>query len=390
MIFTLAEYCYQHQLWHPYSRVLRYITVRGGLAIFTALFLSFLLGPLVLRILRRYKIGQNIRQEHVKDLYALHKTKQGTPTMGGILILAVLMLTTLLWADLSHLNIKIMLLTTIGLGAIGFYDDYLKLVKKNNKGLKPRYKLMGQVGIGLVVGCMIYFGGLTGAKLWGAGIPRTLDSVLPFLSQDYTTVLTVPFIKDLLLPLGVCYLFFAILMVVASSNAVNLTDGLDGLAIGQITLCALVYTIFAYAVGNWRIAHYLNILYISGSGELTVFCAALLGAGLGFLWFNCNPAEMFMGDTGSLSLGGILGVVALLIKMELVLVIAGGVFVLETLSVILQVWSYRLRGGKRIFRMAPFHHHLELGGLKETKVVIRLWITAIVCSILALSSLKLR
>lgn len=388
MINFLAEYCFRHDLLLPYSRVLRYITVRAGLAIFTALFLSFIIGPLVLRVLRRYKIGQNIRQEHVKDLYALHKGKQGTPTMGGILILSVLVLTTLLWADWGALNVQVVLLATVGLGALGFMDDYLKLVKKNNKGLPARYKLMGQVGLGLAVGCLIYFNGLPGAKMWGPGAAATGGG--PLLTMQWTDVLTVPFVKDWLIPLGALYILFAILVVVASSNSVNLTDGLDGLAIGQITLCALVYTIFAYAVGNWRIADYLNILYIEGSGELTVFCAALLGAGLGFLWFNCNPAQMFMGDTGSLSLGGILGVVALLIKMELVLVIAGGVFVLETLSVILQVWSFRHRGGKRIFRMAPIHHHFELGGWPEQRVVVRFWIIGMILALAALTTLKLR
>ena len=389
MIYQLAEYCFRDGLWHPYSRVLRYITVRAGLAIFTALFLSFVLGPLVLMVLRRYKIGQNIRQEHVKDLYALHKGKQGTPTMGGILILAVLVLTTLLWADWGALNIQIMLLATVCLGALGFMDDYLKLVKKNNKGLPARYKLMGQVGIGLAVGCLIYFNGLPAAKMWEPGAAAS-GANGPLLTMQWTDVLTVPFVKDWLLGLGALYILFAIFVVVSSSNAVNLTDGLDGLAIGQISLCALVYTIFAYAAGNWRIADYLNILYIEGSGELTVFCAALLGAGLGFLWFNCNPAQMFMGDTGSLSLGGILGVVALLIKMELVLVIAGGVFVLETLSVILQVWSFRHRGGKRIFRMAPVHHHFELGGWPEQRVVVRFWIVGMILALAALTTLKLR
>lgn len=390
MIYLLADYLYTAG-WHaPYWRVLRYVTVRAGLAVLTALALSFLLGPLVERILRSYKIGQNIRREYVENLYQLHKGKQGTPTMGGILILAVLLLTTLLWADLTELKIALMILATIILGSIGFMDDYLKLVKKNSRGLRPRYKLMGQIALGLVVGCFVLFHGLPAAKLWDHHVPRTLDSALPYLTREYTDAVTVPFFKNLILHLGVGYLAFAVLVVMASSNAVNLTDGLDGLAVGQIVFCALVFTICAYVSGNWFIAQYLNLLYISGAAELAVFCAALVGAGIGFLWFNCSPASMFMGDTGSLSLGGILGVVALLIKMEYLLVIVGGVFVIETLSVILQVWSFRLRGGQRLFRMAPLHHHFELGGMAEQKVVVRFWIVGVILALLALSTLKLR
>jgi len=389
MIYHLADYFYSTGHITPYWRILRYVTVRAGLAVFTALALSFILGPLVVKILRRYKASQTVRREHCEELNKLHEGKQGTPTMGGILILVVLVITTLLWADLSQLGIRLMLFTTVCLGTIGFLDDYLKLVKKNSKGLSWRYKVMGQIALGIIVGSFILHNGLVAAKLWGPDIDPGMESVSPYLNREFTDVLTVPFFKNFLLPLGAAYLFLAVLVVVASSNAVNLTDGLDGLAIGHIIFCALVYTIFAYVVGNWKAARYLNVLFIQGSAELAVFCAALVGAGIGFLWFNCHPAEMFMGDTGSLSLGGIVGVVALLIKMELVLIIVGGVFVMEALSVILQVGSFRFRR-KRVFRCAPLHHHYEFGGLKETKIVVRFWIVGIILALLALSTLKLR
>ncbi len=358
-------------LFHPFRdalpgvSVFRYVTFRTGLAAATAFILSLLLGPLVIRTLTRLKMGQHIRQEGPEH----HQVKAGTPTMGGILILGVILLSTLLWCELKSGPIWVALLSLLGFGLVGAFDDAKKLFKQQNLGLKSWQKMALLTGISLLVAFFILHFGLRGT---------------------HTSQLSVPFFKNFRPDVGILLVPWIWLVMVGTSNAVNLTDGLDGLAIGGILILSVTFAILAYVAGNVKMASYLFVPYVAGGAELSVFLGAMAGASLGFLWFNAHPAEVFMGDTGSLGLGGALGTVALMIKQELLLVIAGGLFVAEAVSVILQVGSFKLRGGKRIFRMAPFHHHLELGGLKETKVVIRLWITAIVCSILALSSLKLR
>lgn len=349
----------------PGVSVFRYVTFRTGLAAATAFILALLLGPLVIRTLTRLKMGQHIRQEGPEH----HQVKAGTPTMGGILILGVILLSTLLWCELKSGPIWIALLALLGFGVVGAFDDAQKLFKKQNLGLRSWQKMALLTGISLLVAFFILYFGLRGTN---------------------TSQLSVPFFKNFRPDVGILLIPWIWLVMVGTSNAVNLTDGLDGLAIGGILIVSVTFAILAYVAGHAKMAAYLFVPHVVGGAELSVFLGAMAGASLGFLWFNAHPAEVFMGDTGSLGLGGALATVALMIKQELLLVIAGGLFVLEAMSVILQVGSFKLRGGKRIFRMAPFHHHLELGGLKETKVVIRLWITAIVCSILALSSLKLR
>ncbi|MBK8793413.1 MAG: phospho-N-acetylmuramoyl-pentapeptide-transferase [Holophaga sp.] len=357
-------------LFHPFREmtgisVFRYVTFRAGLAAATAFILSLLLGPLVIRTLTRLKMGQHIREEGPEH----HQVKAGTPTMGGILVLGVILISTVLWCELKSGPIWVALLSLLGFGLVGAFDDAQKLMKKQNLGLRSWQKLALLTGISVLVAYLILHFGLRGTN---------------------TSQLSVPFFKNFRPDVGFLLIPWIWLVMVGTSNAVNLTDGLDGLAIGGILIVSVTFAILAYVAGHAKMAAYLFVPHVAGGAELSVFLGAMAGASLGFLWFNAHPAEVFMGDTGSLGLGGALGTVALMIKQELLLVIAGGLFVMEAMSVILQVGSFKLRGGKRIFRMAPFHHHLELGGLKETKVVIRLWITAIVCSILALSSLKLR
>jgi phospho-N-acetylmuramoyl-pentapeptide-transferase len=344
--------------------VFRYITFRTAMAVLTALCLSFVLGPGLIRKLRQFQIGQEIREEGPKS----HQSKKGTPTMGGILILTSAVLPTLLWADLTNAFVWIAVASTVAFGAIGFADDYLKIVGRRNLGLTARRKLVLQVVTGLVVG---------GVLVWLAH------------RGAFTTSLSFPFVKWLQPDLGYAFVLFVVLVLAGSSNAVNLTDGLDGLAIGSVLVTSAAFTVLAYAAGNAKVADYLGIPNVKGTGELAVFCGGLVGASLGFLWFNCHPAQIFMGDVGSMSLGGALGTVALLIKQEFLLVIAGGLFVLEAGSVILQVASFKLRG-RRIFRMSPLHHHFELAGWSETKVVIRFWILSLIFALLALATLKLR
>jgi len=350
--------------WFSAFNVFRYITFRSAYALITALLICFVLGPRLIRRLRRLNLGETIREEGP----ASHRSKAGTPTMGGLLILTGIILPTLLWADLTNRYVLLALAVTIWTGLIGFTDDYLKVVKQRSKGLVGRYKLVGQIVFGLALGCFLYF--------------------LP-LEPDLGVQTEVPFFKHLLLDLGVFYIPWVILVIVGTSNAVNLTDGLDGLAIGLTSIAFVAFTGLAYISGHRIFSEYLNILYLPGAGELTVYCAAVVGASLGFLWFNAPPAQVFMGDTGSLSLGGALGAVAILIKKELLLVFLGGVFVVETLSVMIQVWRYR-RTGKRVFRMAPLHHHFELAGWAESKVVVRFWILAVLLALVGLSTLKLR
>jgi phospho-N-acetylmuramoyl-pentapeptide-transferase len=344
--------------------VFRYITFRTALAILTALLISLALGPRLIRKLREFQIGQQIRPEGPLS----HQTKKGTPTMGGLLIIIAVTLPSLLWADLANPFVWMVLGSMLLYGVIGFADDYLKITRKRSLGLTVRQKMLAQWTVALAVGLVL---------LWLADQGR------------YTTQFSFPFFKKWTPDLGMLYLPWAMLVIVGAANAVNLTDGLDGLAIGSALIASATYAILAYIAGHAKVAGYLDVPNVKGSGELAVICGALVGASLGFLWFNCNPAQVFMGDVGSMALGGALGTVAVVIKQEILLVFVGGLFVVEALSVILQVGSFRLRG-RRIFRMAPIHHHFELGGWPEQKVVIRFWIVAVIFALLGLSTLKLR
>ena len=345
--------------------VFRYLTFRTGGAVMTALLVAFVFGPAIIRWLRaRQGQGQPIRQDG-PETHLL--TKQGTPTMGGVMILLGVAIGTLLWSDLSSGYVWAVLLVTLGYGGLGFADDYLKVTKRSSNGLPGRSKLMGQIAIAVAAGVWII---LLGAP------------------EDRTS-LAFPFLKDLLLDLGWFYLGFAVLVMVGASNAVNLTDGLDGLAIVPVIIAAAVFTLIAYLVGNTVFANYLQIHHVPGTGELAVFCGALIGAGIGFLWFNAPPAMVFMGDTGSLAMGGALGAISVVTKHEIVLAIVGGLFVLETVSVIVQVASFKLTG-KRVFRMAPLHHHFEKKGWAEHTIVIRFWIIAMILALIGLSTLKIR
>ncbi|HMR31612.1 MAG TPA: phospho-N-acetylmuramoyl-pentapeptide-transferase [Geminicoccaceae bacterium] len=343
----------------------RYLTFRTGGAVMTALFLSFVLGPSVIRWLKsKQGAGQPIREDGPESHLL---TKKGTPTMGGVLILLALSIATLLWADLRNGYVWVILIVTLGFGLIGFGDDFLKLTKRNSKGLPGRVKLLGQCLVALAAAFVM----------------------MALTKPPLTTALAIPVLKDVLIPLGFAFPIFAAFVMVGASNAVNLTDGLDGLAIVPVMIAAGCFALIAYLVGNAIFAGYLGIPYVPGSGELAVFCGALVGASLGFLWFNAPPAMVFMGDTGSLSTGGALGAVAVVAKHELVLAIIGGLFVLEAVSVIVQVASFKLTG-KRVFRMAPLHHHFEKLGWKEPTIVIRFWIIASVLALVGLSTLKLR
>jgi phospho-N-acetylmuramoyl-pentapeptide-transferase len=347
--------------------VTRYITFRTAAASLTALVLSLLLGPVMIRKLREFQIGQVIRQEGP----ATHRIKAGTPTMGGLLILTAAITPTLLWADLRNPFTWIAMVATAAFGAIGFLDDYLKIVRRSHHGLKPRYKLGWQVVVGIGVGLSL----------------MVLASQEPSL---YNTRLIFPFFKRFIPELGWMYVPFAVLVLVGATNAVNLTDGLDGLAISVFAVAAAAFTALAYVSTHFVFAQYLQLVKLqSEAAELTIFCGALVGASLGFLWWNCHPADVFMGDVGSLALGGALGTVALLIKQEFLLVIVGGVFVIEALSVIIQVASFKMTG-TRVFRMAPLHHHFELIGWSEPKVIWRFLIIAIIFALFSLTSLKLR
>jgi len=341
--------------------VFRYITFRTLIAWLLSLTVSLILGPWLIARLQTLQVGQVIRPEGP----AGHFSKAGTPTMGGALILFSLTLATLLLADLTNPYVWLALGTTLGFGFIGFVDDYRKLRRRNSAGLIGRYKLLCQFIVATVAAVVLWF--------------------LP----GFTSTITIPFFKDLQPNLGFFYIPFAVLVMVGASNAVNLTDGLDGLAIGPVMITALTYGFFSYVSGNIKFAEYLQVPYVAGSAELSVFCGALVAAGMGFLWFNAYPAQMFMGDVGSLALGAALGIVALISKQELVLVVAGGVFVVEAISVISQVTSYKLTR-KRIFRMAPIHHHFELKGWPEPQIIVRFWIISVICAVAALSTLKLR
>ena len=344
--------------------VFRYITFRSALATLTALVISLGLGRFLIQKLRTLQIGQHIREEGPRSHYA----KSGTPTMGGILIVVSVVIPVLLWADLSNIFVWLAAGSMVAFGLIGFVDDYRKLARRHNLGLSARAKLTWQIIVAAAIGV-----------------------ILVSLAENdlFTTRLSLPFLKQWTPDLGWFYVVFIVMVIVGAANAVNLTDGLDGLAVGSVLIAASTFAILSYVVGHAVAAGYLGIINVKGTGELTVFCAALVGACLGFLWYNCNPAEVFMGDVGSMALGGAIGTLAVLTKQEFLLAMVGGLFVLEALSVIIQVTSFRLTG-RRVFRMAPLHHHFELMGWPEPKVIIRFWIIAILFALMSLSTLKLR
>jgi len=357
LLFPLSKYISGFNLF-------KYITFRTAYATVTAMLISFLFGTAFIKLLQKYQMKESIRDDGPQS----HFSKEGTPTMGGLLILLAIVLPTVFWADMSNHYILIILFVTIWMGGLGFMDDFLKAKLKQRKGLVARKKFIGQVALGLMLGLYLY---------WYPPDP------------NFGTSTDLPFIKDFYFEFGLFYIPFVIIVLTGASNAVNLTDGLDGLAIGLVGICAVAFAGICYVTGRIDFSGYLDIRYLSGAGELTVYCGALLGACLGFLWFNSNPAKVFMGDTGALALGGALGALALLVKKEFLLVIVGGVFVLEAASVIIQVLYFKATK-KRIFRMAPLHHHFELKGWKEQQVVVRFWIIGIIFALVTLSTLKIR
>jgi len=344
--------------------VFRYISFRAAMASITAFLISVVLGPIIIRKLSKFKISEIPRKDHVEGLYELHKHKEGTPTMGGIIIILSIAISVLLWARLDNMFIILCLITVIWLGIVGFIDDYLKLTKIKALGLSATTKFIGQLMLAVAVASYLY------------------------LSPAISNHLYIPFLKHAAINLGILYVLFVVLVIVGTSNAVNITDGLDGLAIGCVIFIAISYGIISYLTGHMDFSNYLNIYYLKGSGELAVFCTAIAGSGLGFLWFNSYPATIFMGDTGSLPLGGAIGVISVLIKKEILLLIVGGVFAFEVLSVILQVLFFK-SSGKRIFLMAPIHHHFQLKGWSESKITVRFWIVGAILALFGLATLKL-
>lgn len=360
MLVWLAEFISQHsRMFH----VFHYLTLRTILSALTALIIALWLGPYMIKWLKERQMGQQVRHDGPES----HLSKAGTPTMGGALILIAITGACALWADLSNRYVWVVLAIMLGFGLIGWVDDYRKIVQKNSKGLPGKWKLFWQSLLTFVVVGYLYL----------------------IATTPQETALVLPFFKNTLIPLGAFYLLFSYLVIVGASNAVNLTDGLDGLAVLPTVLVGAGLGVFAYIAGHAAFANYLAIPFVSGAGELCVICGALVGAGLGFLWFNSYPAEVFMGDVGSLALGGTLGVIAVIVRQEIVLCIMGGIFVIETLSVILQVASFKLRG-QRIFKMAPIHHHFELSGWPEPKVIVRFWIMTVILVLVGLATLKLR
>lgn len=361
----------------PGFGLFQYITFRAALAAISALLISFVFGPVIIKMLKKMQIGEQAKSE--LQQVGNHSLKAGTPTMGGLIVLTALLVPTLLWADISNMYIILILLTTAWLGAVGFLDDYLKVIKKFPNGLIGKYKVVGQISIGLILGGVIYF------------FPESF-------SPDFykiNTLTTVPFEKNLNFDFGIFYIPIIIFILTATSNAVNLTDGLDGLSIGTVGIATLALAVIAYFSGNVNFSDYLNIVYLRNSGELTIFAAALVGAALGFLWYNSFPAQVFMGDTGSLALGGAIGGLAILIKKEFLLPILGGIFFAETLSVIIQVTYFKYTKkkygvGRRIFKMAPLHHHFEKSGLHESKIVTRFYIIAVMLAIITMATFKVR
>jgi len=357
LLYPLSEY-------FSIFNVFKYITFRTAYAILTSLALSLYFGPVIIEKLKSMQLSQKTKGYEPET----HRAKEGTPTMGGIFIILSAVISTILWADLKNPYIWIILFAFICTGMIGFYDDYIKTIKKNPEGISPKLKFTLQLIIAVTVAILVIY------------VDRGANS----------TKLTFPFLKNLIVDLSYFYTVLAVFIIVGASNAVNLTDGLDGLATMPSVIAFGTYIIFAYVAGNVKFANYLQIIYIPGAGELAIFCGSLLGAGLGFLWFNAYPASVFMGDVGSLSLGAALGTVAVIVKQEIVLAIVGGLFVIETISVILQVGFFKATKGKRLFRMAPIHHHFELKGWQEPKIIVRFWIISLVLGLIALSTLKLR
>ncbi|MBU2055126.1 MAG: phospho-N-acetylmuramoyl-pentapeptide-transferase [Proteobacteria bacterium] len=347
---------------YSFFNVFRYITFRSIYAAITALVICFVAGPWLIRKLQDLQIGQTIRTDGPDS----HLAKKGTPTMGGILIIFAVTISTLLWANLLVGYIWIVIMVMVGFGLIGFLDDYRKLTRQNSRGVPGKVRLAAEIAIALFV------------------------SVILYIKPGFSAQVTIPFFKTALPNIGWGYVLLSTFIIVGAANAVNLTDGMDGLAIGPAITCFMTYLLFAYFAGNIKIAAYLQIPYVAGTGELAVFCGAVVGAGIGFLWYNAYPAQIFMGDVGSLSLGGSLGALAVLTKQEILLAIVGGIFVLETFSVIFQVGWFKISNGKRIFRMAPLHHHFELKGWAEPKVIVRFWIISVLLALVAISTLKLR
>ena len=350
-------------VWFGFN-VFKYITFRAALGAVTAFMISLILAPMISKVLKRMGVVEKVKRPDAPSLHPLRKDKEGTPTMGGIIIIASIFISTLLWADLSNKFVLISLTTLLWLGVVGFIDDYIKL-KKRSRGLRAVTKIIGQLAIGLTIGIVL------------------------FTDKTFPATLSLPFFKNIIIDLGIYYIFFAALVVTATSNAANITDGLDGLAIGCIIIIALAYSIMCYITGHALFSSYLSVFFAPRAAELTVFSAAIFGGALGFLWFNSYPATIFMGDTGSLALGGAIGAIAVFIKKELLLFLVGGIFVVEVISVILQVASFKLKG-KRIFLMAPLHHHFELKGWSESKIIIRFWIIAAILALITLATLKLR
>lgn len=391
-------------------RVFKYLSFRAALAAITAMVISIALGPWLIRKLYALKIGQPIRKDECPPLHALHRDKEGTPTMGGVLIVAAMVLPTLLWADILGPFVLLAVGATLWLGVLGAADDYLKIRRRNSTGLRKRTKLAWQVLLGLAIGTTLVampspkrehsttrpqlLNELTGTvRPERTGVAGPAPDVRAVLKEHkirgYPKTLFLPFYRRPVAMIGALYILFAVLVITGSSNAVNLTDGLDGLAIGCSIAVAFVYIVISYVSGNFLLSDYLNIEFINGSGELVIFLSSMVGAGLGFLWFNAHPAQIFMGDTGSLALGGAIGTVALVVKKEFLLLIAGGIFVIEAASVILQVAYFKWKR-ERLFRMAPLHHHFEMCGWSETKVTVRLWIIGAIFALLSLASLKLQ
>jgi phospho-N-acetylmuramoyl-pentapeptide-transferase len=360
----LAEFLYHFKTYFFGFNVFRYITVKSALAVITALIISLFVGPQIIRLLRKYQIGEEIRSDGPQT----HQSKKGTPTMGGLIIIISIIISILCWADMSNMYILIICLSTLFMAIVGFIDDYLKTIKKMKRGLVSKYKLIGQIILGMIVGSIIFFH--------------------PYFNNIHSTT-SIPFFKNLEIDFGVFYILFIVIVITGFSNAVNFTDGLDGLAAGLSGIAFLAFAVMSYVTGHINFSDYLNIIYLPGSGELAVFCSAVFGSAIGFLWYNTHPAEVFMGDTGSLALGGALGTVAVLIKKEFLLVI----FILEVLSVVIQTLYFKYSRKKygegiRVFKMAPLHHHFELKGWDESKVVVRFWIIGILFALLSLATFK--
>lgn len=381
MLYILAEWLRSLKdisgLDIPGLGVFQYITFRAGAAAITALLINFIIGPKIIKILRNKQIGEQAKRE--LQQVGQHSTKAGTPTMGGLIVLLSFLLPTLLWANITNVYVILIVVATILLGIVGFIDDYLKVIKKYPNGLIGRYKLVGQIAVGLIIGCTIYF------------FPELFSSNY----ENINTITTAPFAKNSIIDFGILYIPIIVFILTATSNAVNLTDGLDGLSIGTVGVSVFTMGLIAYFSGNIEFSKYLNIQYLSGSGELTIFAFALVGAAMGFLWYNSYPAQIFMGDTGSLALGGAVGGLCILLKKELLLPIVGGIFFAETISVIVQVTYYKYTKkkygeGKRVFKMAPLHHHFEKSGWHESKIVVRFYIVAVILAIITMTTFKVR